>query len=93
MGNSESRLGPADVRKCIDAVEEELASAEYAGGVTPESVVTSLGLSTLPWSREEGMWSCPKAVGVRYNKDEQIQKLGPVSVCWPGETNIIYTGI
>jgi len=39
------------------------------------------------------MWSCPKAVGVRYSKDEQIQKLGPVSVCWPGETNIIYTGI
>lgn len=39
----EARLGPADVRKCIDAVEEELASAEYAGGVTPESVVTCLG--------------------------------------------------
>ncbi|EED11870.1 hypothetical protein TSTA_110500 [Talaromyces stipitatus ATCC 10500] len=42
MGASESRISNSDVRKCIDAIEDELLSGDYSDGVTPDSAIMCL---------------------------------------------------
>lgn len=72
MGNTESRISPSEIRKCIDAIEDELLTGEYDNGVTPESVVLCLRTLYMAVEKDGGNIVVPKAVGVAYERDVVI---------------------
>ncbi|KAF5863562.1 hypothetical protein ETB97_009806 [Aspergillus alliaceus] len=69
MGNTESRVGAPEIRRCITSIEEELLVGEYDSGVTPESVVMCLRAMLMAVEKEGGNVVVPKAVGVHYERD------------------------
>ncbi|KAF7585532.1 hypothetical protein BBP40_010728 [Aspergillus hancockii] len=62
MGNSESRIGAPEIRKCITSIEDELLVGEYDCGVTPESVIMCLRTMLMAVEHEGGNVVVPKAV-------------------------------